>query len=99
MQNVRVMLYENEVIMFLLGAGIFVFIILNRAHVRRIKAWKILFASYCFLLTSWLLTILEGFLLESWFNFLEHLGYAFSAAVFAVWIWKSFHKSRLEDKL
>jgi hypothetical protein len=90
------MLQENEVVMFLLGAGLFFFILLNRAQIKRIYAWKILISSYCFLLSGWLLTILEGFFLESIFNFMEHLSYAISAVLLTVWCFKAVNNSWTE---
>ncbi len=90
------MLHENEVVMLLFGLVIFLFIAFNKVHIRRIYAWRILLASYSLLLIGWLLTILEGYFFESFLNFLEHLCYAFSAVVLAVWCFRLFRDNRKE---
>jgi hypothetical protein len=92
------MLHENEVVMLLLGVGIFLFMLMNISHIRHISFWKILIASYSLLLTGWILTVLEGYFLESLLNFLEHLSYAMSSLVLAVWCFKVFGDIRKEGQ-
>ena len=92
------MLHENEVVMLLLGVGVFLFILLNISHIRRISYWKILIAGYSLLLAGWILTVLEGYFLESLLNFLEHMSYAMSAVVMAVWCFRVFGNSRKEGQ-
>ncbi len=92
------MLHENEVVMLLLGLGIFLFMLLNISHIRHISFWKILIASYSLLLTGWILTVLEGYFLESLLNFLEHLSYVMSSLVLAIWCFKVFGNSRKEGQ-
>jgi hypothetical protein len=79
------MLQENEVAMLLLGVIVLLFILVNISQIRRIFAWKMLVYSYSFLLTGWLLTILEGYFLESFLNFLEHFCYLVSAVILTFW--------------
>lgn len=92
------MLHENEVVMLLLGVGIFLFILLNISHIRHISFWKILITSYSLLLIGWILTVLEGYFLESLLNFLEHLSYVMSSLVLAVWCFKVLGNSRKEGQ-
>lgn len=92
------MLHENEVVMLLLGVGIFLFLLLNLSHIRHISFWKILIVSYSLLLAGWILTVLEGYFLESLLNFLEHLSYVTSSLVLAVWCFKVFGNSRKEGQ-
>ena len=92
------MLHENGVVMLLLGVGIFLFMLLNISHIRHISFWKILIVSYCLLLTGWILTVLEGYFLESLLNLLEHLSYALSSLVLAVWCFKVFLNRRKEGQ-
>jgi len=92
------MLHENEVVMLLIGIGVFFFIILNKKQIRRIYGWKMLVSSYYLLLAGWIFTVLEGFLLEFYLNILEHLSYAISAVILAFWCWKFVHYSKLEGQ-
>ncbi len=86
------MLKENEVVMFLIGAGVLVFILTNRLRLKRIQAYKILTGGFCFLLAGWLFTILEGFILIEFFNYLEHMCYAASSILIVMWFWKVFKR-------
>ena len=99
MQKDKAMLHENEVVMLLLGIGVFLFMLLNRVHIRRIYGWKILVYSYSFLLAGWLLTVLEGFFLESYLNFLEHMSYVLSAVTLVLWCFRILKNSRTEEHL
>jgi hypothetical protein len=91
------MLQENEVVMLILGVGVFLFIILNKVHIKKIISWKILFGGYCFLLSGWLFTVLEGFFLEQTLNFFEHICYLISLVMVVVWCWKSAFRTKEEE--
>ena len=88
------MLYENEVLMFLLGLGVLIFILGNRARLKSIPASKVLIAAFLFFFASWIFTILEGFFLEELLNYLDHICYAVGSVVVAVWCWKVFGRSK-----
>jgi hypothetical protein len=90
------MMHENEIIMLLLGIIIFFFILKNKLQIRRIYAWKLLLSSYGLLFAGWIFTVLEGFLLESYLNILEHLSYSCSAIILAFWCWKVVYRSKVE---
>lgn len=85
------MIQQNEIIIFLLGLGVLIFILMNRQGISRIPAWKILLASFYVLLTGWLLTILEGIFWGDVLNFLEHTSYVLSSGLMAYWCWRVFH--------
>ncbi len=91
------MLREDEVVMLILGIIVLLFILLNWNNLKKIQSWKILFTSYLILFTGWSFTVLEGFFLESYLNFLEHLAYALSACIFAKWCWNFTTKTRGEE--
>jgi len=93
------MLMENEVVMLVLGIGVLFLMVMNMDHVRKIRFWKLLFASYIILLSGWFFTILEGFLLERPLNILEHASYFVSAVFIAVWTWKSTGRQKKEGKV
>jgi hypothetical protein len=91
------MLQENEVVMLILGIGVLLFIILNKVHIKKINSWKILFGGYCFLLSGWLFTVLEGFFLEQYLNLLEHICYFISLVMVVFWCWKSANRTKEEE--
>ena len=84
------MIQENEIITLLLGIGVMIFILVNKQKVKRIPVAKILIAGFYVLLAGWVLTILEGLFWKDFLNVLEHICYASSSILIAVWCWKIF---------
>ncbi len=84
------MVQQNEIILLLLGVGALIFLVGNRARLRRLPAVKTLRLGFYVLLVGWILTNLEAFLLADLLNVLEHGCYVVSAIVLAVWSWKVF---------
>jgi len=82
------MLFDNEVIMLLLGTGVFYYVLSNRSQIRRIPAWKWLLGSFFLMQGGWLFTVLEGFFLASIFNLLEHSSYAAGGVAMVIWCMK-----------
>jgi len=82
------MVQENEIIGLLLGVGILIFILANRSRLVNLPAVRILLASYYILLAAWVLTVLEGFFWGQAINLVEHVCYALSAVLIAVWCWR-----------
>ena len=87
-------MYENELIMFSLGFGLSILIAVNYSEIRQLPSARILLSAFFILLLAWLLTILEGFLFENLFNVLEHLCYAVSSILVAIWCRKVFKRKR-----
>jgi len=84
------MIQQNEIIMLLLGIGCMIFILVNKQKVKRIPVAKTLIAGFYVLLAGYVLTILEGLFLKDLLNVLEHICYASSSILMAVWCWKLF---------
>lgn len=82
------MIHENEIIMLILGGGVLIFTLVHQVRIKRIPAWRTLMAGFYILLVAWVLTVLEGFFWKTLLNYLEHLGYALSAILVAVWCWQ-----------
>ena len=82
------MIHENEVAMLLLGLGVLVFILANRPRLKRVPRWDILSLGFYVVLAGWVLTVAEGLLYESLLNYFEHISYACSTVLLAVWCWK-----------
>ena len=79
------MFQENEIVMLVLGAGVLVFILWKRTRLKRIPASKVLISGFCVLLAGWVATVLEGVLWGSYLNVLDHLCYAGSSVLLAIW--------------
>jgi len=86
-------IFENEVVMLSLGVGVLIFILGNWARLKRLTAYRILLAAFCLMLAGWVLTVLEGFFYEWLLNFFEHLCYAVSSLLVAVWCWMVFGRN------
>lgn len=82
------MIHEKEVIMLILGSGVFIFTLVHQVKIQRIPAWRTLISGFYTLLAAWVLTVLEGLFWESALNLLEHLCYALSSTLVAVWCLK-----------
>ena len=90
------MIYTNEVVMLILGLGVFWFVMLNKHKIQRILAWKLLLFAFYFLMAGWFFTVIEGFILMPFFNLLEHISYSVSAIIMAMWCYKIAHPKREE---
>ena len=84
------MIQQNEIIMLLLSIGCSIFILVNKQKVKRIPLAKLLIAGFCVLLAGYVLTIFEGIFWKDFLNVLEHICYAASSILMAVWCWKIF---------
>lgn len=91
------MLREDEVVMLIMGIIVLLFILLNWNYLKKIQSWNILFTSYLILFMGWSFTVLEGFLLERYLNYLEHFAYAISACIFVRWCWIFTARTRGEE--
>ena len=91
------MLQQNEIVMFLLGICVVIFTIANRLELKRLPAWKTFIAAFYTIFFSWIMTILEGFFLKEFLNYLEHIGYAVSAILLAFWCWQVFGSPKEAD--
>ncbi|MDY6905165.1 MAG: hypothetical protein SWH61_10810 [Thermodesulfobacteriota bacterium] len=82
------MIAENEIIMLVLGMGVYGFMVAHKQGLARIPYHRLFFNAYRILLAAWMLTVLEGFFLPSIFNFLEHLCYACGTGILSLWCYK-----------
>ncbi|MCD4744500.1 MAG: hypothetical protein K8R67_18715 [Desulfobacteraceae bacterium] len=82
------MIQQNEIVMLLLSIGCVIFILINNQKVKRIPVAKILIAGFYVLFTGYVFTILEGLFWKDFLNVMEHICYAVSSILMAVWCWK-----------
>lgn len=82
-------IYENEILMLVLGLGALVLSFANRDHLRRIPSFKVLLIAFCILIVAWVGTVLEDLVLswKAYLNFVEHSCYALSGVLVALWCW------------
>ena len=85
-------MYEDELIMLILGCGISLLLGLNYSFIKHFPFSKYLFFAFYLLLLAWLFTILEGFWLSSFFNLIEHMAYAISAVLVSLWCYLALYK-------
>jgi hypothetical protein len=81
------MVQQNELVTFLVGAGVVFFIWLNRHRIAQIPGHTWLLYSYFALFAGWTLTIVEGYVLPDMVNILEHACYMLSSLTAAAWCW------------
>ena len=91
-------IFENEIVMLLIGVGVLIFIHGNRPRLKSLPASNILVAGFCMMLISWTMTVLEGFFWEPFLNYIDHACYAVGSVLVAVWCWKVFGRGRKTRK-
>lgn len=90
---------ENEIVMLILGFGIFIFTLIYKIRIKRIPEWQLLMSGFYFLLAGWALTVLEGFFWGNLLNHLEHLSYASSSTLMLVWCWRVIFRGNQENRI
>ncbi|MCK5038479.1 MAG: hypothetical protein KAS16_05215 [Thermoplasmata archaeon] len=94
---------ENEIILFILGIGVLIFILKNHLDPKTSQVlmgfpgYNLFVYAYIIILIGWVFTILEGFFLNELLNMIEHMCYASSALMLAYWSWKVFGKQEVES--
>ena len=91
------MVHENEIVMLILGIGVLFFIVVNYSQLKRFPAINTLIAGFCFTLTGWFFTVLEGYMLATLFNIVEHSCYLAGALCVAQWTRRALNSDRKTD--
>ena len=81
----RGMVQSSEVIALLLSVGALAFILQQRKTLAELPGRRVLLMSYFVLLAGRILTIMEGFFLPDLLNIFEHVCYAVSSVLLAIW--------------
>ena len=92
------MIHENEVVMLLISSGVTIFIIFNWHRFTRLIEWKLLFTSFIFFLAGCFFTVIEGSMLEEFFNYLEHISYFGNAVFLMIWCLRVFFLDKAKDE-
>jgi len=91
------MYQENEIVMLALGCGVLLFALRQRAQLRRLPFWTLLFCAFCLQFVAWTSTVLEGFFLPGFLNVLEHTAQAVAAVLIACWCWLAVARRRSDE--
>ena len=90
------MIQVGEVNMLILGFGVLIVTLAYQKRIIRIPSWQVLISGFYFLLSGWIFTVLESFFWEESLNYLEHLCYACSSILMAIWCWRIVFVSKKE---
>ncbi len=83
----------NEIITLILAMAVWAFLIISRDKIRKLPAWKTFIASFVVLSAGWIATLAEGLFWHEALNLIEHICYAVSSILLAVWCWRIFTRS------
>jgi len=81
------MFQESEIITLMIGS-IGLWLMLRFFNESDIPGLKYLKAGCALMVCAYIFTLVEGVLFLTFFNFLEHVGYALSGLLFAFGFWK-----------
>jgi hypothetical protein len=84
------MIEEKELITLLIGLGALFFTFLKRHELRSLPASGTLVAGFAALVAAWTATVLEVLFWTAQLNMVEHVCYAVSACLMALWSWRVF---------
>lgn len=88
-------MYEHEILVFILGTIVWIFVGLYRNNLRSLPAVGCLYLSYAALWLAWAATNLEHILWPQFFNIFEHVGYAINGLLLFTWCWLCVKKSEV----
>ena len=88
------MIQENEFITFVICVGVLIFFIVNYQKLKKLIGYKLFLTSFILYTCAWCFTVIEGFILEVVFNFIEHLCYISSSVAMVSWILIAFRKRK-----
>lgn len=84
------MIEPNEIVMFFIGLGVWIFTFFHRAALKQLPAPGIILAAFYLLLGSIVATVLEGFFWSDFLNLVEHACLTGTSVLMALWSWKIF---------
>jgi hypothetical protein len=88
---------ENEILVLLLGTAVLGFIVLYRREIRRLPAYEYLFAAYLAVWIAGISAVVEHVAFYTFFNVLEHAGYAANGVLLLIWCWKGLRNGAHEQ--
>jgi hypothetical protein len=79
------MVQENEIITLILGVGTLLFVVFNRRPLRSVVHSRLLLSALIIAFWAWALTNVEGYIWFDFINCIEHVCYAVSSVLLAIW--------------
>lgn len=89
-------MHDNELFVLTLGTVVLIFIGFYRVQFGRLPASYWLFAAFFSIWIAWAATVLEHFAYPTFFNVVEHLGYAANAALLLLWCWIGVRSAKVD---
>jgi len=83
----------NEIVTLILAMAVWAFLIISRDKIRKLPNWKTFIASFAALSTGWVATLAEGWFWYEVLNLIEHICFAVSTILLAVWCWRIFTRT------
>jgi len=80
------MIEEGELLVFILGIVVFIFILINYEHLKTIPKFNFFLISVILILIAWFATVFEALFFYNLLNFIEHLFYVLSSIFILIWI-------------
>lgn len=81
------MTFQTELITFLCGLGVAVFVALSRRRAEQLQHWRPLLLAFYFLFAGWTVRVTKVLLRAPQLGTVEHVCYAASALLLAGWCW------------
>ncbi|MFO7795938.1 MAG: hypothetical protein ACQERB_05215 [Promethearchaeati archaeon] len=91
------MIEEGELIVFILGIVVFIFITINYKNLKTIPEFKFFFISIILILIAWCATVFEAIILYDLLNYIEHICYVLSSMFIFIWIILIMKRRRAEN--
>lgn len=83
----QMMAFQTELIIFLCGLSVAVFIAVSRRRVEQLQHWRLLLLAFYCLFAGWTVRIIKALLSAPELGIVEHVCYAGSAVLLAGWCW------------
>jgi len=91
------MVQSNEIVMFIMGIGVLIFIMKNSEELVYIPHHKLLLRSFYVLLGAWFFTNIEALIATQICNIAEHVCYVCSSILLTLWLFRmGFKKEEAE---
>lgn len=90
-------MHENELFVLLLGTLVLVFVVIYRARLKRLPKAGWLFCAFAAVWVAWIATVVEHLFFSTFFNVIEHIGYALNGVLLLVWCWLVMGGDKADD--
>jgi len=87
---ITTLVQNNELLILILAIAVVIFWHMNKSNLTDLPQCRTLYTGFCFLLASWVFTIVESYVLEELFNMLEHIFLMLASAFLMVWVFMVF---------